>query len=257
MPRNPRVITDKAIPAALRRRFARISDSDRPGPSRAQRAAERRSIVRKHRADLGALLTKENAREFAALRKRLANATRSVRLREVDRFLCRIGYDHRRARELGRRHLKALGDELDDWRPHFPITPPLPGRCSPTVEYRPPYQADFIVPYVDTEGDINDPVITPYIDHLTGDIGSHIKAGMLEADDDDMLYVDYYTAFRLLHTTIGTGPILIDLDFRIVALHLDGKARDEWGSSNLTARQTVNASLRVMSVALPDENQHQ
>ena len=253
MPRNPKVITDKAIPAVLRRRFSKISDRDRPGPSRKERSTTRRSIVRKHRNELRDLLNKNDAREFTALKKQLANSSRSVRLREVDKFLCRTGYDRRRAHELIKGLQKELSNRLDEWEPRLPIRFPLPGRCSPTVVYPAPFPADFIHPYVELDGSFSTPVITPYINHLTGDIGSYIEAGILDADNDDDLYIDYYTAFRLLHTTIATGKLAIDLDFTIGALHLEGIARDEWGTSNLTARQSVYACIRVSSVVLPDE----
>lgn len=250
MPRNPIATPDRSLPAALRRRFASVDD--RMDGARRERAKELKALARQYRTDFRALLGTDGVRKYNALRKRLAGASRSVRRRETAAFLCSIGFDRLKANKLRDAHAESLRMLFDDGSLSGPIRDRLPPRCSPWVDYTPPFAGELFVPRVQKQGDVNDPVVTPYLNRLTGELGSRVQAGVDGAGDDDGLDADYYTAFRTFHTTLASGSLEVSLDFEIVAEELRGEVDDEWGWSQSQVRQTGAAGIRVMTVTQPD-----
>ena len=248
--------TDKAIPAVLRKRFSKSSDLDRAVvAARKNRTTKLTALSAAHRRELLGLLGRDGLKEYKALKKRLRNSPRSVRLRATDALLAELGFDRRRAIKLHEQHTSALLDLFGDWRSALPIRDRLPPRCSPWVEYRPPFPMEFINSEVDKNGNFRNPVFEPYANRSTGAIGSSLRVVVTEAGDDDRFSGDYYTAFRSFHTTLATGPLEVNLDLEIQAMRLWGKATDEWGYSVAQFGQTASAWIRVMTVAQPDESQ--
>jgi hypothetical protein len=230
MPRAPRTSLDKAIPANLRRRFANDSAGERQLKAAwKSRTTEVRNLNRNYRDSFRALLRPEGMKEYRALKKRLAAASRSRRMREVDALLARHGVD-RPARNFF--------------------------RCSPWVEYRAPYEGEFFLEHL-TYGDTVQPrEVQPRVDRSTGVLGSRVYTVVTEAGDDDHFGGTYYSAFRTTHTTLATGVLELHLEFETRALRMWGRLTDEWGWSNAQFLQRASAWIRVISAAHPDEAQY-
>jgi hypothetical protein len=255
MPRAPRTSLDKAIPANLRRRFANDSAGERQLKAAwKSRTTEVRNLNRNYRDSFRALLGPEGMKEYRALKKRLAAASRSRRMREVDALLARHGVDRHRAQQLRNAHQKALARVFEDSRLLFPARNLF--RCSPWVEYRAPYEGEFFLEHL-TYGDTVQPrEVQPRVDRSTGVIGSRVYTVVTEAGDDDHFGGTYYSAFRTTHTTLATGVLELHLEFETRALRMWGRMTDEWGWSNAQFLQRASAWIRVISAAHPDEAQY-
>jgi hypothetical protein len=113
------------------------------------------------------------------------------------------------------------------------------------VTYVAPYHGYFWSFAWSRSDEADDPVINRYLDTATGHIGSSIRTRLSGADDDDDVYVDYYTSLNVWHTTQGTGVLEAYLAFEFNASPYSGKVTDEYGFSNATFQQWGGARFRV------------
>ena len=212
-------------------------------------------------------------RVAAAFKRRDTEAVRSIRSlsRELDalrsdylaRRLTLIGRDGsrelnaiagarlNRAQKLRRAFLKKALALMG--RPLPAIKHPHDDACaaSPVTMYTPPYGGWYWTLFSDRTPNFREPVVDRYLDTSNGRLGSSITTKILEAGDDDDLYVEYRTGFMFTHTPQIDGVLDVTLTFKFPSFVMSGQVRDEWYASSAMHQQYVRAQLRVTDVQWP------
>ena len=240
---------DSLSEAVRRRTRSKLLNLDEKSAKQNQALARQLMVLRlEYRRNLSALMGTGGMRRYRELREKLAKAPRAQRIRESRALLEEIGFDRVRADRLRKKYLdnarKLL--RLADLR-----IPPHGGlldahHCSPWVTYTAPYGGYFWSYVWRRSDEASNPVLTRYLDNITGHIGSAIETRLSGADDDDFLEAEYYTALNTWHTAQTTGPIEGYLAFEFRNSTYSGRVSDEYGFSNATFSQLARARFRVV-----------
>lgn len=248
---------DSVSEAVRRRTRSKLLDLDEKSAKQNQALARQlRALKSEYRRNLSALMGAGAMRRYKELRKELAEAPRSQRIRESRTLLDEIGFDRVRAARLRKAYLDSARKllRLDDVRipPRGPL---LDAHKSPWVTYTAPYGGYFWSYAWSRSDEASDPMLARYLDRITGQIGSSIQTRLSGADDDDFLNAEYYTSLNTWHTALAIGPLegYLALEFRTSTY--SGQVSDEFGFSNATFSQFARARFRVLDSQGPLDTQ--
>ena len=251
-----RLTNVRSISRALRGRYLKLAAAGARARAAEQKASTKKleALSSAYHKKAAALIGVESFREYRALRKELAKATRSKRLRASDAFLNTLAFDRLSIRRLRHEYFEAARSLLPDVHVDLDDLVIAPPRCSPWVEHRAPFNGVYDTPTFTKKGDVGAPTFTHSANPVTGLLRSGIRIRVSGAGDDDRMAAEHEAGFTTWHTTLESGHIegFMVFEFRQQGIY-QGEISDEFGFSDGLRSQGAVAVLRVYSLTQPME----
>ena len=169
-----------------------------------------------------------------------------------DLFRKSINFDVRKATKIRDPFIRKMDSTIvKAWnipkKPEFLLTEGPKHNPHPWVIHSPPYPGyhwDYSWYRTDEPWT---PSYTRYLDKDAGQLGSYSYVGVWGADDWDLSYVRYRTAFRFWYKMPAAG--MFELYFKMQSVHSNfyGDTDDEWGWSDVSVKQYSRPYVRVVS----------
>ena len=206
---------------------------------------ELKALRADYRGSLSELVGPRGMRQLRELRNQRSKVPRSRRIRRTHALLDEIGIDRAQLLRLQRRYVDDARALLSDER--LVGLPPVPGTCeSPWVTYTAPFSGYLWSFWWQRSSNPDNPVLARHLDNATGRIGSSIQTRLSDADDDDFLTAEYYTALNVWHTALASGPLEAYLAFEFNTSTYSGEVKDEFGFSDATYTEWARARFLTL-----------